>query len=189
MDAVIPLRRRALEWVFAVTLLLAFGPVSASQSPGAPGQAAAPSEYEVKAAFLLNFTKFIEWSAETHAAEGPFTICILGSDPFGAVIDQLVDGESVGRRAIAVRRLREPARGCELLFIGKSERGAARAIASAGNGVLTVGETDDFLQQGGAIAFVIENRRVRFDVNERAALRKGLRISSRLLNVARVVER
>lgn len=147
------------------------------------------SEYEVKAAFLLNFIKFIEWPEDKAASERPFQICILGDDPFGPALDQIVEGEQVHGRKLAVRRIREFSRSCEVLYVGKSEQDIAPLLAGLPRGVLTVGETDDFLRRNGIIAFVIENRRVRFDIDARAAARVGLRISSKLLNVARAVEK
>jgi hypothetical protein len=149
-------------------------------------------EYEVKAAFLLNFTKFIEWPATAFAdAESPFAICILGKDPFGRALDDIVAGEVVGARKLVVRRLSaspEP-RACQVLFADGAQRDTRRLLASLGPGVLTVGEGEGFLRDNGMIAFVLDNRRVRFDINQSAAERAALKLSSRLLNVARAVEK
>ena len=128
-------------------------------------------EYQVKAAFLLNFTKFVEWPATAFADErSPFAICILGEDPFGTALSQMVNGEGVNGRNLVVRRIRrapEP-KSCQVLFVGGSEKDVPNALAETGPGILTVGEGEDFLRDGGMIAFVIENRRVRFDINQRA---------------------
>jgi len=142
-------------------------------------------EYQVKAVFLLNFTKFIEWpAADFEAPDSPVTICILGEDPFGTAIDQVVSGEVVNGRKVAVQRIsRAPApKSCQVLF------SAAKLLPDLGPGVLTVGEGETFMRAGGMIGFVIDNRRVRFDVNQAAAERAGLKISSKLLNVAREVQ-
>jgi len=146
-------------------------------------------EYEVKAAFLLNFTKFIEWpSASFGAAESPFAICVLNDDPFGSILDQIVEGESAAGRKLVVHRIsRAQAAGCQIVFT--SAQDSPRSLSGLGAGVLTVGEGAEFLRQGGMVAFVVENRRVRFDINLTAAAKSGLRISSKLLNVARSVER
>jgi hypothetical protein len=144
-------------------------------------------EYQVKAVFLLNFTKFIEWPAEAfEQPESPVTICILGEDPFGAAINQTVSGEVVNGRKIAVQRIKHlPApKSCQVLFLGP----AVKSLPDLGPGVLTVGEGESFEREGGMIAFIIENRRVRFDVNQAAAERAGLKISSKLLSVARDVQ-
>jgi len=149
-----------------------------------------PLEYQVKAAFLLNFAKFVEWPANAFAApDAPISICILGDDPFGGVLDQIVEGESIDGRKIAVRRMKRPSASpaCQIMFVSKSEK--AFSASELGPGVLTVGEGEGFLAHGGVIAFVIEDRRVRFDVGKSAAEKAGLKLSSKLLRVARAVER
>jgi len=149
-----------------------------------------PSEYQVKAAFLLNFTKFIEWPAtEFETSNSPMEICILGSDPFGETLDQMVKGETVHGRPVVVRRLKRPPgpKSCHVLFASSIDK-EMHALTDVSAGVLTVGEGPGFLRDGGIIGFVIENRRVRFDVNQAAAEKAGLKISSKLLAVARSVE-
>ena len=150
-----------------------------------------PSEYDVKAAFLLNFVKFVDWPPAAFAdANSPIAICILGRDPFGLILDQLVEDETVNGRKVAVRRMSDPpaAKTCQLVFVEGTGKEAARAVSAVGRGVLTVGEGERFVRDGGIIGFVIENRRVRFDINRRAAETAGLTLSSKLLNVARAVE-
>jgi hypothetical protein len=143
----------------------------------------------VKAAFLLNFTKFVEWSpASFPAPEAPIKICILGEDPFGPTLDQLVDGEIVSGRKVMVERVRRPMpASCRVVYFSEREGGVARSLANLPEGVLTVSDVDGFVRQGGMIGFVIENRRVRFDVNHRAMAARQVRVSSRLLDVARSV--
>jgi hypothetical protein len=147
-------------------------------------------EYRVKAAFLLNFTKFVEWPPEEFAdSDSPITICILGDDPFGPALDRMVAGEDVNGRKVLVQRIRhEPSKSCQVLFIGRLERDVPKILASLGRGTLTVGEGENFLREGGMIAFVIDNRRVRFDIKRNAAEGAALKLSSKLLNVARSVE-
>ena len=170
--------------------LLRFGVVLAAVLQTGAVLSAAPSEYEVKAAFILNFTRFIQWPAPAAGAGSPFTICILGEDPFGRIIDDTMAGESVSNRPIVVRRMRQHSPGgCEVLFVSKGESDGSRSVVETGPGVLTIGDSPDFLQKGGVIAFALENRRVRFDVNQTAAARASLQISSKLLTVARAVEK
>lgn len=148
-------------------------------------------EYQVKAAFLLNFTKFIEWPNEAFTNErSPIAMCILGDDPFGSSLDQIVEGESVNGHKLAVVRLQQaPApKSCQVLFIGRSEKDT-KILTGLGTGVLTVGESAGFLRGGGMIAFVVENRRVRFDINQTAVEAGQLKISSKLLTVARSVRK
>ncbi len=149
------------------------------------------SEYQVKAAFLLNFTKFIEWPAPGPLIpDSTFNICVLGEDPFRQTLDSMVEGETVGSRRVVIRRSqREVPNSCQVLFIGTIDKDTPKALAGLGTGVLTVGEGRRFLGAGGMIAFVVDNRHVRFDVNQKAAENAGLKLSSQLLNVARSVER
>jgi YfiR/HmsC-like len=149
-------------------------------------------EYQVKAAFLLNFIKFTEWPASAFAdSDSPISICILGVDPFGSGLEQVVAGESVNGRKVTVQRIRRapPPKVCQVLFLSRAEKDVDKILPALGPGVLTVGEGDSFIHDGGIISFIIENRRVRFDVNPTPARNAGLNLSSKLLNVARSVER
>jgi hypothetical protein len=150
-------------------------------------------EYQVKAAFLLNFIKFIDWPESAFADQGsPVAICILGYDPFGHALDQVVEGETVNGRKVALQRIKRlpPSKSCQVLFIGKSEKDTLKTILpELEPGVLTVGEGESFMRAGGMIAFVIENRRVRFDVNQAVAETAALKLSSKLLSVARSVKK
>jgi hypothetical protein len=152
------------------------------------GAATVALEYEVKAAFLLNFTRFVEWPPSAFSGgDAPLVICIRGDDPFGTVIDQIVEGELVNGRKVVVERMRsDEQKSCHVLYAGSNR---LIALAAGGGAVLTVGEGADFLHQGGMIAFVLENRRVRFDVNLKAVTNAGLKLSSKLLSVARSVEK
>jgi hypothetical protein len=151
-----------------------------------------PLEYQVKAAFMLNFTKFIEWPSEAFSAsDSPIAICVLGEDPFGNTLDQIVAGEVVnGRKVVAQRiKLAPPPKSCQVMFVGKSEEEVLKSLPDVGFGVLTIGEGEKFVRDRGMIAFVVENRRVRFGINLTAAETAGLKLSSKLLNVARSVEK
>jgi len=173
--------RFALPFVLTALGLLA-APRQARCAESAP-----PLEYQVKAAFLLNFTKFIEWPASESTA--PFGICIVGDDPFGAVLDQMVAGETyMGRRIVAQKVPRPVPGSCQVVFVGRSDSEIRPLLASLRPGVLTVGETPGFLEAGGMINFVVVNGRVRFDINRSAAAMAGLQLSSKLLSVARSVE-
>lgn len=158
-----------------------------------PGSAAAQAlEYEVKAAFLLNFTKFIDWPPSAFASsDSPFAICVFGKDPFGRALDDIIQGEAVNNRGITVRRI-DQAPGpqtCQVVFFGISGKEVPEILKSLGSGVLSVADGDNFIREGGMIAFVIDNRRVRFDINQGAAEKAGLKLSSKLLTVARSVEK
>lgn len=160
----------------------------------AAGQPAAvsrnpPSENEVKAAFLLNFTKFIEWPG-TETADGTFNICIWGEDPFGPVLEQTLQNEKVNGHSLVIERLgRNSPKACRIVYIDRNEKDVKELLGTLGPGVLTVGDGENFLKEGGMIAFVLENRRVRFSVNRQATRNAALILSSRLLAVARSVDR
>jgi hypothetical protein len=148
-------------------------------------------EYQVKSAFLLNFTKFIEWPAGAFSApDSPISICIWGENPFGTALDQMVKGEVVSGRRVAVAYVKEtpPPQSCHIVFWGGPNK-EIRTLPAFGPGALTVGEGASFLRDGGMIAFVIENHRVRFEINQAAAERAGLKLSSKLLSVAKPAER
>ena len=146
------------------------------------------SEYEVKAAFLLNFARFVEWPMPEGPGQ-PIRICLLGQDPFGGALERLAEGEAVDGRPIMVSKVSTPTGGgCQILFVPSAEREGLRARKPPA-GVLTVGEDPSFFRDGGMINFAIENRRVRFDVNLKAAESGSVRLSSRLLGVARSVLR
>jgi hypothetical protein len=146
------------------------------------------SEYEVKAAYLLNFARFVEWPPLTPGLPSePFSICIIGDDPFQGALDRLTNGEGINGRPILVRRVSRWQEYCQIVFISGSERDVFRTLRQVGRGVLTVGEEEGFLSDGGLINFVIEDKKVRFDVSLKAATEAGVRINSRLLGVARKV--
>lgn len=163
----------------------------AQLSPPARAQEAY-REYDVKAAFLYNFVKFVEWPASAFRDDrSPFEICVYGTDPFGESLDGVVKGETVGGRGLAIRRPSHLAggasfEGCHVLFIAGSERERAPEVLAAlgSRPVLTVGDSDGFLRAGGMINFVLDEGRVRFLINQGAAERARLTISSKLMRLA-----
>jgi hypothetical protein len=140
-------------------------------------------EYRVKAAYLFNFAKFVEWPAEAPA--GPLTICVAGRDVFGDVLAQTIRGETIESRSLAARVILEPEPGCHIVFVPRGSATPAYLRAARNAPVLTVGETPDFIDQGGIITFILDGANVRFEIDQDAANRVGLRISSRLLRLAR----
>ena len=151
-------------------------------------------EYQVKGAFLYNFAKFVEWPAGAFASPtDPIGICVVGQNPFGSALENMVQGKKVGDRSFAVRRLADTqqAKGCQILFIGAGEWKRVRALLDTlkGSPVLTVGETDDFTSLGGVIAFQLEGPRVRIQIDLQSAEHAKLRISSKLLSLAEIAKR
>jgi hypothetical protein len=149
-------------------------------------------EYHVKAAFLFNFAQFVEWP--TNAFPTPQTslvIGLLGDDPFGAVLDEMVRGEIVNGHPLVVQRYRrlEEINTCHILFVSSSERRQMEQILAKvkDRNLLTVGEWDGFAQQGGMIRFITEKNKIRFRVNLDATKNANLTISSKLLKAAEIV--
>jgi hypothetical protein len=149
-------------------------------------------EYPVKAAFLYQFARFTDWPEEARS-DAPLAIGILGDDPFGAVLDKALEGKSVGGRALTIRRstFALDLDGCSILFVSRSETHRLAGVLGrvARSPVLTVGESEGFTQSGGMIRFVVDGSHVRFEVNLAAVESGGLRLSSRLLALARITGR
>ncbi len=180
-----PVSRRAKAGLrSAVTCVLLAACLSAQ------AQAPAPTEYQVKAAFLYNFGKFVEWPPGT-LADSSFAICVLGDDPFGPALDQVIEGKSVhGKKLVAHRLGRiEEAGKCHVLFVSSSENGRLSQVLTSlrGRRVLTVGDTEGFAHRGGIINFRLVENKVRFEINLDAAERAGLTVSSQLLKLATVI--
>jgi hypothetical protein len=165
---------------------------SQAVGPARLGSRGRSLEYQVKAAYLLNFTRYVEWPAQVFdGPDAPLRICVLGRDPFGSVLDATVQGRTTHGRRITVRRIHTAGEtaGCQLVFVSRETWRTQRELPASlrRHGVLTVGESDDFAQEGGVIGFVIQNETVRFVVNADARDRAGLRISSRMLSLAAAV--
>jgi hypothetical protein len=172
-----PTRRRLLALVIAACLC-------------APALAAAtPTEYEVKAAFLYNFAKYVQWPAPQRST---LVIGVLGKDPFGPLLDEVMEGQSVQRRSVVIRRFAriEDVSGADILFVCSSERGNLPAIFAAlqRRPVLTVADMDQFPELGGMINLTTEEKHVRFEMNPDAIRRAGLKAGSQLYRLARIVK-
>jgi hypothetical protein len=158
------------------------------------GGAEPTKEYQIKAAFLYNFTKFVEWPAERFADESaPFVIGVFGKSPIGAELQNIVKGRKVNGREIQIKQVDSTgeAAGCQLLYFSPAADGsvaeALGAIKTAG--VLTVGDTERFIRAGGTINFVLEGDKVRFEINTAAAETAGLKISAQLQKLAKTIRK
>jgi hypothetical protein len=174
-----PLRTATAITILMLLLWLSILPLSAQQHP---------TESQVKAAYLFNFGKFVTWPAD-HGSEGAaLEMCVLGKDPFGAVLDSTVEGESIDGRKISVKRIVriQDAATCRILFVSTSEEGRLRPILIQAQriGTLTVSDIPHFAEQGGIIEFVLQDGKIRFTVNRGAAEQSRLLLSSQLLKVA-----
>jgi YfiR/HmsC-like len=157
-----------------------------------PAAPSLPTDYEVKAAFLYNFAKFVRWPDD--ATGGPrFVVAIVGDDPFGAVLDRAFQGKTVLGRPVEIRRTRvfREAVGAQMAFIGSSEHARLAEVLAAlkGGSVLTVGDMDSFADGGGMVGFRIKDSTVRFEVNLREVRQARLQMSSQIIRLAqRVIE-
>jgi hypothetical protein len=182
-----------------VKRLTAFGAIvliSVCVAFAGPGASSAgsveTSEFQVKAAFVYNFVKFVQWPRDSFPATGdvPISICVLGQDPLGDALESLKGLTAYGRN-ISVRRIAGQAEidRCQVLYICKSERDAiVNILKGMKAGVLTIGDMRSFASTGGIINFVIVDNRVSFEINVDAAEKARLRISSQILKLAKIVK-
>jgi hypothetical protein len=176
-------------WVVAVGIAWALVAV-----PCLLAQSAKPSDYDVKAAYLYNFGHFVEWPANVASAQNDsFTVCVLGQDPFGPVLDTTLAGETIAGKRVVAKRISalQESGNCQILFLSSAEEARLNKIIEALNkqAVLTVSDMPQFSRRGGMIQFVQEGKRVRFEVNLAAVQQAGLTLSSELLKVATTVRR
>lgn len=165
-----------VSWVFLPTSSLR------AQQPKA-------SEFQVKAAYLYNFGRFVQWPDESGADRGEsFEICVLGADPFGQALDATLAGGTIAGKSVMAKRIAKPqdVNSCRILFISSSEESHLKEDLAAldKTRVLTVSDIPRFSERGGMIGFILEGNRVRFDVNLDSAHGAGLTLSSELLRVA-----
>ena len=186
---------------YLITMVVLF--TMESVAPGIHAKSPSASEYQLKAVFLYNFAKFVEWPAESLAdARGPIIFGILGKDPFGATIDQIIKTKTVKDRKLRIKRFEkikdlrvsytgkgEEKETCHILFISSSEEEHLANILEIlkDSSVLTVGEMEQFAQRGGIINFTLREGKVQFEINVDAAERAELKISSKLLKLAKIV--
>ena len=190
------LRRRrscvALGTLHVAALLLAclglFFPQVRAQQPK-------PSEYKVKAIYLYNFGKFVQWPGDRDAQgpSGSFLICVLGKDPFGGLLESTIKGEEINEMHLVAKRVTSPAdtAGCRILFISLSEEQRLANILEdlQSKPILTVSDIPNFCDRGGMIQFELKEGKIRFAVNLTAAEKPGLALSSQLVKVATSVRR
>jgi len=176
--------RFCLMWFCAATVLLGAAIRVRAE--------AADTEHQVKAAFLFNFAQFIEWPPSAFTdTNAPIVIGVLGTDPFGDSLDETVRDETIHGRKLVIQRARkiENLKNCQMIFISRSEKNRVDEVLAAldGKPVLTVGEIDGFAEQGGAINFYREGNKVRFEINPLVTRRNGLKVSSELLSLGKIV--
>jgi hypothetical protein len=166
-------------------------------SIGAPRAAAGENgpqlpEYLIKAAYLYNFALFIEWPADAFATpDAPFVVGIVGPDPFGWAIDRTLQDKRIDHRRVVVERLQstQDIRHCQMLFVSGSDGTLSAELAKRVGDlpILVVGDAPAQSAPGGAVAFTVNDNKVGFEIDLQAARRTRLKISSKMLSLARVV--
>ena len=186
------IKRRLRAALAILPILLAGAWLNAQNTPGS-------SEYLIKAGFIYNFANLVQWPSTSFAQpDSPIVIVILGEDHFGTTLDHALEGKKVNARSFVIKRARSvaelqrtlgPQKECQILYVSSSEMphlGEAIQVLK-GAPVLTIGETPGFAKSGGIINLVLEDNKVRFEVNVQAAKEADLNISSRLLALARII--
>ena len=161
-------------------------------SPAVAGEGEPPpTEYQVKAGFLYSFAKFVQWPDDAfHDAGEPFVVGVLGTDPFGPVLEQVLEGKTALNRPVVIKRFsRVEEVQAQILFVGSSAVADLPRILQAlrGRAILIAGESEGFAQSGGMVGFKVQEHRVRFEINLRRAEEGRLKISSQLLKLAIIV--
>lgn len=179
---------RARSLIISVTFLLS----GLLRDPSTQAQEAPASEYQVEAAFLYHFAEFVVWPAEAFPKPGtPFVVGVLGDNPFGGALQEAIRDKAINGHPMQLMLFESRSLGeldhCHIVFISPSERKRLPDILQAlkDKSVLTVGRMDRFTEWGGMINFFIEGKRVRFEINDEAARKAGLKISAKLLTLAR----
>jgi uncharacterized protein DUF4154 len=152
----------------------------------------ASSEYAVKAAFLFHFAQFAEWPPTAFKdANAPLTFCTLGEDEFHGALDQSINGKTIENRPLRVQHLKQfqEVEGCQVIFIGADDKKRVPALLASlkDSPILTVGETEHFAQEGGMIGFSLEENKIRFEINLGSVEHAKLKLSARLLALAKTV--
>ena len=184
--------RRARAWPGVLLCAALFGPALAGPPAPLAAEPRTAREYDLKAAFLFNFSHFVDWPAESMSdPAAPFVIGVLGDDPFGTSLEEIVAHENVRAHPIVVRHLDSAAdaAGCQIVFVSRSEEERAKEVLEslAAHPVLTVADFDHFAARGGMIGFVLAGGRLRLEINPQAARAAKIVISSKLLRQADLV--
>jgi len=150
-----------------------------------------PTQYDIEAVYLYQFGRFVQWPDGPNVAQDAFPICVVGRDPFGRSLDSTIAGEKIGNVPLRAERIDDlnDVKHCRILYISASEESNLDALLAkaSSSSVLTVSDLPDFESHGGMIQFIVEDNRVRFEINVAVAQKSGLKISSQLLKVAAAV--
>jgi hypothetical protein len=186
-------KRRYRYVLRCMVTLLCLATVMSRGAPLCEAGAKQPSEYEIKAAFIYKFISFVEWpSASFPKEDTPIRIGILGDDPFGTALDKLVNEKSVRQRKLEAKRSKDPSdlAECHIVFVAKSHAGDIKSLSGQFHEkhILTIGDSPGFAENGGIINLIEQEGKIRFEISTKAAKAAEIRISSQLLDLAKVVE-
>lgn len=178
--------------LFRTMSFIFFLSAAAASAPGPVMAAGGGLEADVKAAYILNIMKFVDWEPSKNKAGEPIKLLVAGTDSVADVLEK-ISGAKIGDRPLAVVRITAEEIGaspCHLLYIGRSEKDRSEELLKPlkGSGVLTVSDIPDFARRGGIIGFIIENGRVRIEINVNESKRAGLKFGAKLLEVARLIK-
>lgn len=180
-----------IKWLHRASLLLAMPLTLMFLAVVANPQESAPTEYQVKAAFLINFPKYVDWPAKAFATtNSPIVIAVVGDTKVADEIQKIITNRIVNGRELALKRLAsgDATSACHILFISAAEQKRSPSLLAKRNeGVLTVGESNDFLERGGIINLARHDEKIALEVNLAAADQARIKVSSKLLSVATVV--
>jgi len=162
-------------------------------APKALSQSDDDAEYKVKLAFLYNFAQFVQWPPEAfHDANATFSVCVAGENPFKGELEQALRGRTAGGHPIEIKRLMpgDNPRACHLIFVRAGQRKASESMLNGlrGSSILTVGESKGFAERGGVINLTLEENKLGLEINTDAAGQSHLKISSKLLALAKIVK-
>ncbi len=180
-------RQRVLRWLFVAFMAVSFFLLHFGNC-----EAQSATEYQVKAAYLFNFIRFVEWPDATPAeAQSKWTIGVVGNSPIDEELSKLVEGKNILGRELQVKTFQgtDNLRACNILFISESEKKHLPTILAGlrGSSVMTVADMEHFIDAGGMVQFVVEDARVRISIDVGATGRARLKVSSKLLALARTV--
>lgn len=185
--------RRKLRFAWPAFLFVALASVAPVAAQTAEQAAGINREYAIKAAFLYHFSTYVQWPSEQFPPEGePFVIGLVQNDPFGTALAKIAKTKTVAGHPIEVRVLKGAVgiSQCQILFVPKNidaRKQTGVLLAARGSYVLTVGETDDFIERGGIVQFYLEGNKVRFAFSEEMTKREYFKVSSKLLSLAKII--
>jgi hypothetical protein len=186
-------KRRYRYVLRCMVTLLCLSALTSWEAPVCDAGAQQPTEYEIKVAFIYKFISFVEWpSASFPEEETPIRIGVLGDDPFGTALDKLVKEKSVRQRKLEAKRSKDPSDlvECHIVFVAKSHAGNIKSLSGQFHEkhILTIGDSPGFAENGGIINLIEREGKIRFEISTKAAKAAEIRISSQLLDLAKVVE-